>query len=341
MLDFRLKIWTLSVFAGAFVSCSSGKVEDSSGQGPVPIATPAPVMTPSIAPAVCQASQQAIGANIVFLVDNSSSTNATDCPSPSAIGNVNGTPTYRCGAQTNREKAVLGAFDALTSVAVKDTRDLAISNIAVVQFPTQSSAEGSSVMTNGWVRTNTAQSDRPALESAMSFARTPFGASAFGSSIDAANRLIAGVPADGRGKVVVLITDGEPSDRDPADTKAKAAQLKALGAQVFTVYVTNGQTWSQRIGAHVQTLNSWEQAAMSRGLHWYAAHYANMTAYLTDLLGSTSQPSLGQSIATQADAACIDKPGALCKRFVVEASNSNALASIVQQIVTSKVTACP
>lgn len=326
MLDFRLKIWTVSLCAGAFVSCSSGKVEDSSGQGPVPIATPAPVVTPSIAPAVCQASQQAIGANVVFLVDNSSSTSATDCPSPSAIGNLNGTPAYRCGAQTNREKAVLGAFDALTSVAVKDTRDLAISNIAVVQFPTQSSAEGSSVMTNGWARTNTAQSDRAGLEAAMSFARTPFGASAFGSSIDAANRLLAGVPADGRGKVVVLITDGEPTDRDPADTKAKAAQLKALGAQVFTVNVTNGQTRSQRIAAHVQTLNSWERTAQTRGLHWYAAHYANMNAYLTDLLGSTNQASLAQSVATQT---------------IVEATDASALASIVQQIVTSKVTACP
>lgn len=351
-------LWSLSILVGLAASlggCSGGllgrgSAADSSGQGPVPIATPMPVATPSPTPVpvpvvpapTCQSTQQKVGANVVFLIDNSSSTNATDCPTPTLISNVNGSPAYRCGAQTNREKAVLGAFDALTSVAVADTQDLAVSNIAVVQFPTpENTADGSRMMTNGWLRTNVGQTDRPALESAMAFTRTPFGASAFGSSIAAASSLYAAVPADGRARVVVLVTDGEPTDRNPADTNAKAAQLRQLGVQVFTVYVTNGVSRSQRMATHAQMLNSWERTAIQRGLHWYAANYANFNAYIADLLGSANQPSLAQNVASPVDAACVDKPGALCQRFVVEAANSSALAGIVQQIVTSKVTTCP
>ena len=275
--------WTqgalLLTLAGSLNSCDKimGKKDsgEDSGSAPAPTATPTPIAnnptpTPPSSSTACQSTQQTVGANVVFLIDNSNSNSATDCPAPSQIGVVSNQPVYKCASQTNREKAVLDAYDSLVNVANTDKRDLAVSSVAVVQFPIpENNVDGSRVMTNGWIRTTSVATDRSALEAALQFTRQPSGATPYGAGISAANRLYSSMQNDGRGRVAILVTDGEPTDRDPASTSAQAQLLRAQGVQVFTVYVTSGQTRTQRITANQQMLSSWDQFAVStKNTHW-------------------------------------------------------------------------
>lgn len=347
--------FVLLAFAMSLASCDKimGKKdagEDSGSGAPVPTATPTLTPTPVVAatqtpnsPATaCQSSQQSVGANVVFLIDNSNSNSATDCPSPSQIGVVSNQPIYRCAAQTNREKAVLDAYDSLVKVAATDNRDLAVSSVAVVQFPIpENNVDGSRVMTNGWIRTTSVQADRTALQSALQFTRQPVGATPYGAGISAANRLYATMQNDGRARVVILVTDGEPTDRDPASTSAQAQLLRQQGVQVFTVYVTSGQTRSQRISTNQQMLSSWDQfAVQSKNVHWYSTNYNNLNDYLSAISGSTTRASLAQSITSPVDAACVDSANTICQRYMVETATSTALSSVVQEIIKTKTITC-
>lgn len=321
--------------------------DDSGGSSaPTPIVTPTPALpspSPSQAPATpaCQNAQQAIGANVVFLIDNSNSNSATDCPSPTQTNVVGNVPVYQCGAATNREKAVLGAFDALVNVAATDKRDLAVSSLAVVQFPiAENNASGSRVMTNGWIRTTAGQNDRASLANALMFTRQPVGATPYGAAIASANSLFASMQNEGRARVAILVTDGEPTDRNPADTVAQAQQLRNLGVQIITIYVTNGQSRNQRVTSNQQMLSFWEQSAQAKNNHWYSSNYNNLQEYLNAITGTTSQPSLAQNVTSKVNPACIDAANAICERYVVEVTDSSALTTVVQQIIGTKTVAC-
>ena len=72
---------------------------------------------PPVAPTCSEAP---VGADVAFLIDNSSSNEVTDCPRPRATSRIkpNGTAIFSCDAETNREKAVLAGYDLLNEIAM-------------------------------------------------------------------------------------------------------------------------------------------------------------------------------------------------------------------------------
>lgn len=280
------------------------------------------------------------------MIDNSSSNGATDCPGGKRIGQVGDVNLMECTSETGREKAVLSAFDVLAEVASKDGREAAVSNLSVIQFPGQISTANArqevnaQTMTNGWLRSSPAEANRTQLSSAMQFTRKPYGSTPIGAASESGISLFSQVPTDGRSRVVVLVTDGEPTDTNPADVTAKADRLKALGVEVISVFMTNGQTRQQRIAAHETMLRGWEDLQVKNTSHCYKGSYASFDEYLNALLGKNGQASLIQSATSKTDITCIDRQGSVCQRCTVEVTDASALTNIFKQIIRSKVIKC-
>lgn len=344
----------------SLAACSGANFKGGSRGNDSPAAPPVAEPTPSVSPtppvaspkipygSTCSDGQQAIGANVTFLIDNSSSNGATDCPSATQIGTEAQTPLMQCGAETNREKAVLSAFDILADASTRDGKDTAVSHISIVQFPAQvqntttnSRIEtGARVVTYGWLRTSPSDANRSAIASAMQFSRDPYGSTPVGAAIESASNLFAAVANDGRARVVILVTDGEPTDRDPAAVANRATQLRQLGVEVITVFVTSGQTRADRQATHAQMLQAWEQESLKTQKHWYAGAYTSFEAYLNGLLGRNGEASLIQKLSGPVDVTCVDKPGVICDRQIVEVSSSNDLTKAFQQIIRTKAIKC-
>ena len=303
---------------------------------------------------VCAANQKSIGANIAFLVDNSSSNAATDCPGATLARSVNGADMYRCGQETNREKAVLAAFDLLADVSARDSSPMAASNISIVGFPAEGNAvQTVKIATNGWVSSRPVTENRAGIQTALQFTRDPFGATPYGTAIATANSLFNVNANDGRARLAVLVTDGEPTDRDPADVADRAKALRASGVEVITVFIDNSQSRAQRQAAHAQMLQSFEQMSQAAGqmsqpagqigqpVHFYnAQRYQSFDAYLDDILGRNNRVSLADAVTSQVVPTCVDGQGSVCQRWKVEITNSNELANVVKQIIRTRAIKC-
>lgn len=300
-------------------------------QSPIPTA-PAPA-TP-----ICAANQKAIGANITFLIDNSSSNANTDCPSAQLVGQYAGTNTYRCGAETNREKAVLAAFDLLADVATRDRSSLASSNISVVGFPASNNDVRSvQIATNGWLSTSAAVESKKSIQSALQFTRAPLGATPYGTAVLAARGLFSTNTNDGRPRVAVLVTDGIPTDRDPTDVAARAKELQQIGVEVITVLITNAQSRVERERVATQDLQAWNQQKPN---YFNSQRYQSFEAYLDDLLGRKGKVSLTDQVTSKVVPSCVDGNGTVCQRWKVEINSASELPNVVKQIVRNRAVKC-
>lgn len=342
----RFPIWLCGLVpvALSIVACGNANfVGGGNGRKSPPSTTasvsPIPTTPASEAP-ICTPSQKSIGANIAFLIDNSSSNNVTDCPGASKTGRFQDADVYTCSGETNREKAVLAAFDLLADVSARDAGPAAVSNISIVGFPAaNNSVQTVQMATNGWVSTRPATENRAGLQGALQFTRQPMGATPYGTAIDAAGGLFAGVSDDARARVAVLVTDGEPTDRDPAAVATKAQALQAAGVEVITVYVTNSQSRVQREIAHQSMLTSWEQRS-SPGHFYNAQRYQSFDEYLAEVFGRNGRVSLADSVTSKIVPTCVDAPGAVCQRWKVEIPDSSALANVVKQIIRTRAVRC-
>lgn len=328
-------------------ACGDSKGGGGLRKGPPPKKVETTSTSPSTIPTtqapdtpVCAANQKSIGANIAFLVDNSSSNAATDCPGATLARNVSGADMYHCGQETNREKAVLAAFDLLADVSARDSSPMAASNISIVGFPAEGNAvQTVKIATNGWVSSRPATENRAGIQTALQFTRDPFGATPYGTAIAAANGLFNVNANDGRARLAVLVTDGEPTDRDPADVAERAKALRAAGVEIITVFIDSSQNRNQRQAAHSQMLQSYEQR--SQPGHFYnAQRYQTFDAYLDDILGRNGRVGLADSVTSQVVPTCVDSQGSVCQRWKVEISNSNELANVVKQIIRTRAIKC-
>ena len=323
-----------------FVGLDRGKSKENSKPNTVQQQSPIPTTPASDAP-ICKPSQRSIGANIAFLIDNSSSNSVTDCPGASRAGRFQDTDIYACSSETNREKAVLAAFDLLADVSTRDQSPTAASNVSIVGFPAANNAvQNVLTATNGWIATRPSQQNRATIQSALSFTRQPMGATPYGSAINAASDLFSLSPAsDERSRVAVLVTDGEPTDRDPADVAARAKALQSSGVEVITVFITNSQTRAQREVAHQSMLASWEQR--SRPGHFYnAQRYTSFDDYLKDIFGRSGRVSLADAVTSKVVPTCVDSVGSVCQRWKVEIADSAGLANVVKQIIRTRAVRC-
>jgi hypothetical protein len=291
-----------------------------------------------VTPAACRADQQLIGANVAFIIDNSYSHSETDCQNIDR--NLwNSQKRVYCQSPTNREKAVLSAFDVLDQVA-RDASyvDLATSSLAIASFPTRdNSVNGSRIHTNGWV---SAKADvKSSIESGLLFTREPTGYTPYGAGLRAAQSLFAPEAklATEKAKVAVLVTDGEPTDRNPRDTVAVAQKLREQGVEVITVFVTQGKTREERRNRHISFLreedSNWYRATNGRD-NWYDRQiWSSFDPFIGELMGNGANPQLVDRITAQLDPSCQDTDSATCARKIIEVSNSAELEKVFRQIV--------
>lgn len=275
-------------------------------------------------PVQCQDTEHKVGAEITFLIDNSNSNASTDCPNDRLIGTNNGVDVYECGSETNREKAVLAAYDVLREVAASDSDyALARSRLAIGSFPTATDyVSGWKNESNGFL--DVVATGRDAISKALKFTRKPAGMTPYGAAMGGATEVFAGSANDKRAKLAVLVTDGEPTDQGPESVAAKAKALKAQGVNVITVFVTAGQTRSSRETKHIAMLKKIDDARLDQtngAQHWYDSRYASFDAYIDALLGGSGQESLVERISGK----------------VVEVQDSAALKSTFLDIIKSEI----
>ena len=286
----------------------------------------------------CTDAQTAIGANVAFIIDNSYSHSQTDCQ------NINrqlwnSQRKVLCQDPTNREKAVLAAFDVLDQIG-KDANysDSSASAVAIASFPTANeTVNGMQIHTNGWI---TAKADaKGGIESSLRFTREPIGYTPYGAGMRAAQTLFGSnqnLPTE-KAKVAVLVTDGEPTDRNPRETIQIAESLRAQGVEVVTVFVSQGQSRAQRRNSHIDYLRledqNWFRQTNGRD-NWYDRQvWNNFDSYVSELMGSGANPQLVDKITAQYDPSCKDSDGTVCSRKIIEVSNSAELDKVFRQIV--------
>ena len=281
--------------------------------------TPAPTSTSTSS---CTPTQQTIGAQIAFLIDNSNSNSATDCPGAKKTGTFNGTDLYTCASETNREVAVLAAYDTLAQYASAQPNNAkAKSDLAIASFPTSKDyVNGWTQESNGWVDAdgNTKQT----VANAMLFTRNPLGMTPYGAAMTAATDLFKSASTDARAKVFVLVTDGDPTDSDPSAVQAKADALKAQGVQIIVVTYTG-----DREGPHTQMMQGIDNTYFQYyGQHWYAPKYSTFADYMKALIGTGGKGGLAQTIASNGQSILV--------------SDSSKLKDTFQSIIKTQAIGC-
>jgi hypothetical protein len=290
-------------------------------------------------PAVCGDKQTMTGAQVAFIVDNSYSHSETDCQNiDQMVWNREGRVV--CGAPTNRERAVMSAFNIMEKMsASKQFEERATSSFAIASFPTRNDPVNGMALNQAWLPTKTEM--RNVVADGMMFTRQPLGYTPYGAGLRAATQLFAnqGALSAEKAKVAVFVTDGEPTDRNPIESEQVAQSLMASGVKVITVYVTSGQTRAQRRTAHVKFLADEERKRMAQtGQHWFdAAALPNFDAYVQALLGSGSDAALVEKMTSKRDPNCNDNGGPTCAREIIEVANTTELERVFNGIVTSSV----
>jgi hypothetical protein len=291
---------------------------------------------------ICADGKKSIGAHVAFIVDNSNSNSATDCPNPKQIGTFNGANTYQCQGETNREKAVMSSFDILGSVAAREPGNAeATSTVSVASFPTQQSyTDGWKIQTNGWLNAAGA-ADRQSLAQSMAFSRTPFGLTPYGSGLSAATELFSGVTSDAKAKILVFVTDGEPTDRDPLGVVNQAATIKSADVEIITVFITGSDTRAQRKANHAAMLRRFNDASISDGNGpWYTNNISSFDEYIELINGTTQVSDLVSQMSTKSDLNCVEQGGQKCDRLIVEVSDSGSLRSVLETIIKTRAIKC-
>ncbi len=281
---------------------------------------------------ICEDDEQAIGAHVAFLIDNSNSNAATDCPEATQVGTFQGSKLYECGDETDREIAVRAAFDVLNKVRTDNGNSAeSTSEMSIASFPTkQNYKTGYAIQGQGWVDVTAANKSQ--VTNATKFARKPFGLTPYGAAMSAGTELFNGVGNDGKAKVAVLVTDGEPTDRNPSSVLTKANALRAAGIEVFTVFVTAGQSRSERYAAHSKMMSDFNKNSIDNGNGpWYDdSKYASLSSYVKALIGvnaSDFDNGLAAKVAGKA-------------ANVIEVSDSKALKAAFLKIIKTRAIRC-
>jgi len=302
---------------------------------------PPPILPPIIEPPICEKEQKTIGADIAFIIDNSNSNAVTDCPEAKEAGMFNGVAIYECMAQTNRELAVKAAFDLLSGIAEKESgNEMAKSKLSIASFPSSENyVTGWTDQSKGWIDTNSSNKDQ--LTSVMAFSRKPSGLTPYLAAMTGAESAFDKTSVDGRAKVTVLVTDGEPTDSNPSAVEAKAAALRAQGVKVITIYVTGSESRGTRIRNHTDMMQGINDGRVKQtGKNWFASTYASFTEYMTALVGNGTKSGLVTKISSQTDPACKDTDVGMCAREVYEVQKSEALKDAFLHVIKTQAIGC-
>lgn len=306
-----------------------------------PNVTPPTVDPASPGSPTCQPGQVKIGTQIAFLIDNSNSNASTDCPGAMKIGSFGGADTFECGQETSREKAVLAVYDLLKDFSAGEPADgPAGSVVGVASFPTVDDYVSGYKIQTSFV---TAKSEnRSQMENALKFSRKPFGLTPYLAALSGAEELMKNAANDKRSKVIILVTDGEPTDQSPKSVAIKADSLRASGIKVVSVYYNGGMSRSARNATHLEMMSRFEEAYKTRPeRHWYdQSQFGSFNAYASYLLGDSDNPSLLMRMTSSEDPSCQDGPGRICPRKSYEVGNADGLKKAFLDIVKTQAIGC-
>lgn len=262
-----------------------------------------------------------VGVQLAFLIDNSQSNEANDCPSPDYRGQIvnadgTGRGNFRCLKSTSREKAVLASYDMLQNIAqAEPSNALATSSLAIVSFPVK--VESGYAQRLSW--TTVTPGNRYQVEGSMLFSREPFGQTPYGDALLGASELFASSSNDDRAKVAILVTDGEPTDQNPSAALAKAQALRDQGITVYTVLYA-GADRASRHATHQAMLQKFDNNRLSwSGKHWYdESVYSSFASYVDAILGNATLKSLAEQIGGGS---------------IIEVADAKALENALSQVV--------
>ena len=327
------------LLSSLMMACSSAKFAGNSaannGKKPESVlpqavsADPSLVSMPTIAPGAlvptCADGVKITGARIAFVIDNSGSNSSTDCSNRAPTGTTNFFDRlYACSGPTARESAVLDAYDLLAQVASKAPGDpMAESQMAIASFPTAGNQSTGWQQQIGWRPMLAAA--RGEIANSLLFTRSPGGLTPYSAAVTAASTLFANVPKDDRQNVVILISDGQATDGNPADVEAKAAALKASGVKVYVIIY--GGTLAENASSQVELMQRLQNSnkASAQG-NWYSSNYASFDDYIKKLVGVNGQGGLAANVAGDG--------------HLVELKSANSLSETVRSLVSTQALKC-
>ncbi len=131
----------------------------------------------------------------------------------------------------------------------------------------------------------------------MGFSRSPGGLTPYAAALTGASSLFTATTKDERARVAILVTDGEPTDRDPAGVAAQAASLRSQGIDVITVFITGPESRGARRANHTAQMQQIEAA--QRPGHWYdPSQYADFSTYVQALIGNDGGQNLAETVSS-------------------------------------------
>ena len=238
---------------------------------------------------------------VAFIVDNSESHWQSDCPGKKdlgkhPLGKSETDRVYECVEQTEREKAVSSASDLLASFGTEDS--FGESFVSFAHFPLgnvgkkESSVKWSDVATEG-----------EEFKKSLKVLRNPLGVTPYHEGLRSALEMFKAIPqgeeekADDQTKIIIFITDGYPTDRNPKDTMGLAAKLKTEHkVKIFSVMVTQVKDRSKLIERHQETFKQ-------MGDNHFDTSYSDFEAYFNDLVGdgTAENPGLLHNMSDSVD----------------------------------------
>lgn len=216
----------------------------------------------------CPVNSQRVGVNVVFVVDNSSSHEESDPGKP----------------ETHRERAVLYAQSILSEIGQHSAGSQSF--LSFVTFPLSSLNGGQPPGLGTWY---SADGDSTQLINALHVLRAPSGVTPYHEGIEKAKELFMEVQDREKKNILILITDGYPTDQDPKETLELTQSLSSLDVEVVAVMVTGSP--KQHLSDQHRLLM--EEYFYKNGDIWHASHYADADAYFMDLLGNGSLAAPG------------------------------------------------
>jgi hypothetical protein len=236
-----------------------------------------PIIEP---PPTCTDQSTTTGAHFMFLVDNSGSMEETDCPGHSGS---------RCTQQTNRETAILRAFDELQKIADKTSATTDQSTISIAKFTPESiGGSYSSMSKDELLAVEVEAANRSQVADHMLFTRRPIGDTPYLNAIEGARALRDNIDGrfgeDKKRRVAVIVTDGEPTDRNPKEVFDEASKLRDEGVYVMTIMVGEGSP-AQRRARHETRMKGKSYEGRRGG--WVDESYTSFEEYMDDLMNTS------------------------------------------------------
>ena len=228
----------------------------------------------------CEEKTRRVGANILFMVDNSGSHGVSDCPNNTKIGTKYGAEIFQCLSRTAREQSILNAVESIKNFTdVSDQRSY--SSIAFASFPQKNN--------NDYIWYDS-KSDLSQFYDQLNILNKPEGMTPYHQALAQSLKFFKKTKYKDKSNVLILITDGYPTDQRPREVLALAEKLKDLDVKIYTFMVTGESSQENLRKIHQGFVSGY----IDKGMFDLDAVYKyNISLYFQELLGDGGDKNLG------------------------------------------------